>query len=214
MSERPRLNLKPRSADAPKAGGYGASSGKSNPFGAARPREAVIAERSGVSEEDVIKKQAEQFKVRRGARAAGDAGGGAGQQGARRGGRQAAPGAAPSARSLLFCSQKRKAWPAAARPGLRDRGAGGGGEGGAKAGGGAPGGRRARHAGCARLRLLASVRRPARAAGAAGTSPLLTRTLAARSQGKLNLSRKQREEKEVIEDKIENAKEVLKAEGA
>lgn len=62
MAERPRLNLKPRSTEAGAVGGYGASSGKSNPFGAAKPREAVLAARSGESEADIIKKQADEYK--------------------------------------------------------------------------------------------------------------------------------------------------------
>ena len=53
---RPKLNLAPRSA-APAATSAPAS-GKPSPFGAARPREAVIATRTGVSEAEVLKQDA------------------------------------------------------------------------------------------------------------------------------------------------------------
>ena len=54
---RPKLNLAPRSANAG-AAPAGGSSGKPNPFGGAVPREAVIAGRTGVSESEVLKKEA------------------------------------------------------------------------------------------------------------------------------------------------------------
>ena len=56
MSERPKLNLAPRSA----AGALPLRrpSGTPSPFGAARPREAIIAERTGVAEADVLKQDA------------------------------------------------------------------------------------------------------------------------------------------------------------
>lgn len=57
---RPKLNLAPRSAAA-SSGSAPTASGKPSPFGAARPREAVIAERTGVAETEVLKKDASQF---------------------------------------------------------------------------------------------------------------------------------------------------------
>eukprot|EP00898_Chlorokybus_atmophyticus_P006162 jgi/Chlat1/6547/Chrsp45S06019 len=54
---RPKLNLAPRSANA-EAGARGGSSGKPNPFGAARPREAIMAERQGKSEREILQEQA------------------------------------------------------------------------------------------------------------------------------------------------------------
>ena len=45
--ERRRLKLKPRSKDAGTVGGYANSSSRSNPFGAAKPREANL-EKKGV----------------------------------------------------------------------------------------------------------------------------------------------------------------------
>ena len=50
------MNLAPRSAAG--AAAPAASSGKPSPFGAARPREAIIAERTGASEADVLKQDA------------------------------------------------------------------------------------------------------------------------------------------------------------
>ena len=50
---RPKLSLAPRGTTAPSAAPTASS--KPNPFGAAKPREQVIAARTGVSEEAVIK---------------------------------------------------------------------------------------------------------------------------------------------------------------
>ncbi|KAK9916924.1 hypothetical protein WJX75_008824 [Coccomyxa subellipsoidea] len=56
--ERPRLKLKPRDeAAAQRAAIERAGSGKSNPFGAAKPREAILATRVGKKEEDILKEE-------------------------------------------------------------------------------------------------------------------------------------------------------------
>jgi hypothetical protein len=55
---RPKLNLAPRSANPGSAAPASGSSGKPNPFGGAVPREAVIAGRTGLSESEVLKKEA------------------------------------------------------------------------------------------------------------------------------------------------------------
>lgn len=62
-----------------------------NPFGAAKPREAIIAEKLGKTEEEVLKEEVSKEKLHvRGT-------GGAGGPGGRRGGRGAASAAAPAA---------------------------------------------------------------------------------------------------------------------
>ncbi|BDA40634.1 hypothetical protein COCOBI_01-2870 [Coccomyxa sp. Obi] len=56
--ERPRLKLKPRDEAAAQAAALErAASGKSNPFGAAKPREAVLATRVGKKEEEILKEE-------------------------------------------------------------------------------------------------------------------------------------------------------------
>ncbi|EIE26720.1 hypothetical protein COCSUDRAFT_52434 [Coccomyxa subellipsoidea C-169] len=56
--ERPRLKLKPRDeAAAQRATIERAASGKSNPFGAAKPRESILANRVGKKEEDILKEE-------------------------------------------------------------------------------------------------------------------------------------------------------------
>mmetsp|Transcript_33606 Transcript_33606/g.46535 ORF Transcript_33606/g.46535 Transcript_33606/m.46535 type:complete len:523 (-) Transcript_33606:212-1780(-) len=57
-SERPRLNLKPRTLPVGSEDPDAKESGKNNVFGEARPREAVIAARSGVKEDELIKELA------------------------------------------------------------------------------------------------------------------------------------------------------------
>eukprot|EP00198_Chlamydomonas_reinhardtii_P007303 XP_001696639.1 predicted protein [Chlamydomonas reinhardtii] len=81
MSERPRLNLKPRDENAAHAlDAARAAKSANNPFGAAKPREQVIAERLGKTEEEVLKEavrkerpklrlNAEQLEQRRAAEA-------------------------------------------------------------------------------------------------------------------------------------------------
>nr|BCL66128.1 hypothetical protein [Volvox africanus] len=54
-SERPRLQLKPRDPNAAQAYEAQRARAGSNPFGAAKPREQVIAERLGKTEEEVLK---------------------------------------------------------------------------------------------------------------------------------------------------------------
>ncbi|GFR43105.1 hypothetical protein Agub_g3936 [Astrephomene gubernaculifera] len=61
-SERPRLQLKPRDPTAAQAYELQRARSGSNPFGAAKPREQVIAERLGKTEEEVLK---ETFKKER-----------------------------------------------------------------------------------------------------------------------------------------------------
>ncbi|XP_024529600.1 eukaryotic translation initiation factor 4B2-like [Selaginella moellendorffii] len=56
---RPKLNLQPRSSVADLAGMGAKYANKPSPFGAARPREQVLAERQGKKEEDVFKEQAQ-----------------------------------------------------------------------------------------------------------------------------------------------------------
>ncbi len=58
---RPKLNLAPRSANAGSPAAAPSSGSKPSPFGAARPREAVIAERTGVKEEEVLKRDAASY---------------------------------------------------------------------------------------------------------------------------------------------------------
>ncbi|KAI8467598.1 MAG: hypothetical protein J3K34DRAFT_32241 [Monoraphidium minutum] len=58
MSERPRLALKPRDPEAAKKLEIErASSAKKNPFGEAKPREAVLSTRLGKSEEEILKEE-------------------------------------------------------------------------------------------------------------------------------------------------------------
>nr|BCL66184.1 hypothetical protein [Volvox reticuliferus] len=54
-AERPRLQLKPRDPNAAQAYDAQRARAGSNPFGAAKPREQVIAERLGKTEEEVLK---------------------------------------------------------------------------------------------------------------------------------------------------------------
>ncbi|KAJ7551974.1 hypothetical protein O6H91_06G037000 [Diphasiastrum complanatum] len=58
VSGRPRLNLQPKGASADAAPSAATRSSKPNPFGAARPREQVIAEREGKKETEVLQEQA------------------------------------------------------------------------------------------------------------------------------------------------------------
>ncbi|KAK9810780.1 hypothetical protein WJX73_006653 [Symbiochloris irregularis] len=60
--ERPRLNLKPRDETAAKAAAERSASSKASPFGAAKPREAVLATRLGTDERSVL---AEELKKER-----------------------------------------------------------------------------------------------------------------------------------------------------
>nr|BCL66238.1 hypothetical protein [Volvox reticuliferus] len=59
-SERPRLQLKPRDPNAVQAYEAQRARAGSNPFGAAKPREQVIAERLGKTEEEVLKEAVKQ----------------------------------------------------------------------------------------------------------------------------------------------------------
>eukprot|EP00897_Mesotaenium_endlicherianum_P000420 jgi/Mesen1/10379/ME000081S09772 len=55
---RPKLSLQPRSANADASAASSAKSSKPSPFGAARPREQVMAEREGKKEDEVLKELA------------------------------------------------------------------------------------------------------------------------------------------------------------
>uniref|UniRef100_A0A7I4D283 CCHC-type domain-containing protein n=2 Tax=Physcomitrium patens TaxID=3218 RepID=A0A7I4D283_PHYPA len=55
---RPKLSLQPRGSASDTASPSPAKSSRPNPFGAARPREQVIAERTGKKEQEVLKEQA------------------------------------------------------------------------------------------------------------------------------------------------------------
>jgi hypothetical protein len=63
--ERPRLNLKPRDESAVKKAELDrAHSGKANPFGAAKPREAVLANRSGKTESEILQEEVAKEKLK------------------------------------------------------------------------------------------------------------------------------------------------------
>lgn len=55
---RPKLSLQPRGSASDIASSSPAKSSRPNPFGAARPREQVIAERTGKKEQEILKEQA------------------------------------------------------------------------------------------------------------------------------------------------------------
>ena len=55
---RPKLQLKARTEEGVKAAEATSKPVKANPFGAARPREAVIAQRVGKDEKDLIREEA------------------------------------------------------------------------------------------------------------------------------------------------------------
>ncbi|KAK9821417.1 hypothetical protein WJX81_001422 [Elliptochloris bilobata] len=63
-AERKRLILKPRDETLARANIERSQGGKSNPFGAAKPREAVLAEKLGLKEEDVLKKEVLKDRVK------------------------------------------------------------------------------------------------------------------------------------------------------
>jgi hypothetical protein len=61
---RPRLVLKPRDdSAAAKLAAERAATAKASPFGAARPREAILADRLGKSEKDVVAEEAAKDKL-------------------------------------------------------------------------------------------------------------------------------------------------------
>lgn len=61
---RPRLNLKPRDdSAAAKLAEERAAGAKASPFGAAKPREAILAARTGKKEEDILKEEASKERL-------------------------------------------------------------------------------------------------------------------------------------------------------
>jgi hypothetical protein len=61
---RPRLNLKPRDPSAAaKLAEERDASAKPSPFGAAKPREAILAARTGKKEEDILKEDASKERL-------------------------------------------------------------------------------------------------------------------------------------------------------
>lgn len=62
--ERKRLVFAPRSAEGVAKATAASSSGKSNPFGAAKPREAVLATRSGKTEDEILKEELSKDKLK------------------------------------------------------------------------------------------------------------------------------------------------------
>lgn len=61
--QRRKLNLKPRDESAASKAATENKSARSNPFGAAKPRETVLAAKSGKKEEDILKEELEKDKI-------------------------------------------------------------------------------------------------------------------------------------------------------